>query len=130
MSRPIGKDAKDNITIMIQLGMTVGEIQALYPKVSSGTIRTLIKDLNCQQYDNIDNVSNRYKERNNQKIQEFLQRYIEKYGDMQDVSKAKLLITTLNDREVPRKTRKMKEQERNERVKRILEEKSEREEER
>lgn len=130
MSRPIGKDAKDNITIMIQLGMTVGEIQALYPKVSSGTIRTLIKDLNCQQYDNIDNVSNRYKERNNQKIQEFLQRYIEKYGDMQDVSKAKLLITTLNDREVPRKTRKMKEQERNERVKRILEEKSNREEER
>ena len=130
MSRPIGKDAKDNITIMIQSGMTVGEIQALYPKVSSGTIRTLIKDLNCQQYDNIDNVSNRYKERNNQKIQEFLQRYIEKYGDMQDVSKAKLLITTLNDREVPRKTRKMKEQERNERVKRILEEKSNREEER
>ena len=49
---------------------------------------------------------------------------------MQDVSKAKLLITTLNDREVPRKTRKMKEQERNERVKRILEEKSNREEER
>ena len=51
MSRPIGKDAKDNIMIMIQLGMTVGEIQALYPKVSSGTIRTLIKDLNCQQYE-------------------------------------------------------------------------------
>ena len=130
MSRPIGKDAKDNITIMIQLGMTVGEIQALYPKVSSGTIRTLIKDLNCQQYDNIDNVSNRYKERNNQKIQEFLQCYVEKYGDIQDVRKVRLLITTLNDREIPRKTRKMNEQERNERVKRILEEKSEREEER
>ena len=110
--------------------MTVGEIQALYPRVTSGTIRTLKKDLNCQQHENIDNASNRYKERNNQKIQEFLQRYIEKYGDMQDVSKAKLLITTLNDREVPRKTRKMKEQERNERVKRILEEKSNREEER
>ena len=130
MSRPIGKDAKDNITIMIQLGMTVGEIQALYPKVSSGTIRTLIKDLNCQQYDNIDNVSNRYKERNNQKIQEFLQCYVEKYGDIQDVRKVRLLITTLNDREIPRKTRKMNEQERNERVKRILEEKSNREEER
>ena len=130
MSRPIGKDAKDNITIMIQLGMTVGEIQALYPKVSSGTIRTLIKDLNCQQYDNINNVSNRYKERNNQKIQEFLQCYVEKYGDIQDVRKVRLLITTLNDREIPRKTRKMNEQERNERVKRILEEKSEREEER
>ncbi len=130
MSRPIGKDAKDNIMIMIQLGMTVGEIQALYPKVSSGTIRTLIKDLNCQQYDNINNVSNRYKERNNQKIQEFLQCYVEKYGDIQDVRKVRLLITTLNDREIPRKTRKMNEQERNERVKRILEEKSEREEER
>ena len=130
MSRPIGKDAKDNITIMIQLGMTVGEIQALYPKVSSGTIRTLIKDLNCQQYDNIDNVSNRYKERNNQKLQEFLQCYVEKYGDIQDVRKVRLLITTLNDREIPRKTRKMNEQERNERVKRILEEKSNREEER
>ena len=130
MSRPIGKDAKDNIMIMIQLGMTVGEIQALYPKVSSGTIRTLIKDLNCKQYDNINNVSNRYKERNNQKIQEFLQCYVEKYGDIQDVRKVRLLITTLNDREIPRKTRKMNEQERNERVKRILEEKSEREEER
>ena len=130
MSRPIGKDAKDNIMIMIQLGMTVGEIQALYPKVSSGTIRTLIKDLNCQQYDNINNVSNRYKERNNQKIQEFLQCYVEKYGDIQDVRKVRLLITTLNDREIPRKTRKMNEQERNERVKRILEEKSNREEER
>ena len=130
MSRPIGKDAKDNIMIMIQLGMTVGEIQALYPKVSSGTNRTLIKDLNCQQYDNINNVSNRYKERNNQKIQEFLQCYVEKYGDIQDVRKVRLLITTLNDREIPRKTRKMNEQERNERVKRILEEKSEREEER
>ena len=130
MSRPIGKDAKDNIMIMIQLGMTVGEIKALYPKVSSGTIRTLIKDLNCQQYDNINNVSNRYKERNNQKIQEFLQCYVEKYGDIQDVRKVRLLITTLNDREIPRKTRKMNEQERNERVKRILEEKSNREEER
>lgn len=130
MNKASAKEIKDNITIMIQLGMTVGEIQALYPRVTSGTIRTLKKDLNCQQHENIDNASNRYKERNNQKIQEFLQRYIEKYGDMQDVSKAKLLITTLNDREVPRKTRKMKEQERNERVKRILEEKSNREEER
>ena len=130
MNKASAKEIKDNITIMIQLGMTVGEIQALYPRVTSGTIRTLKKDLNCQQHENIDNASNRYKERNNQKIQEFLQRYIEKYGDMQDVSKAKLLITTLNDREVPRKTRKMKEQERNERVKRILEDKSNREEER
>lgn len=126
MKKISSNELKQNILDMLKLGMTIGEIDALCPGISVTTVRTLKKNFNDLLQDNASN----YKGRDNKRIQDFLQRYIEKYGDIQDVSKAKILVEKLNDRNYPRRTRKMIQEERMERVRRLHTEQSDREEER